>query len=78
MKDFEIASALNIIAEAHNSRTICIDVRNRFILFEGPEDQEIALTMAVSEFLESIKYIEIEPAKKTGIQTLKENHGWLL
>ena len=45
MKDFEIVSALNIIAEAHNSRTICIDVRNRFVSFEGPPAQEVALAI---------------------------------
>jgi len=78
MKDYEVASALNIIAEAHNSRTICIDVRNRFVSFEGPPAQEVALAIAVEDFMSSVEYIEIEPVIEAGIQTLKENHGWLL
>jgi len=40
MTDYEVASALNIIAEAHNSRTTYIDIANRYVLFEGPEDQD--------------------------------------
>jgi len=78
MTDWEVASALNIIAEAHKSRTTYINVANRYISFEGPEDQEEALAKAVDEFMSSVEYIEIEPEKQTGIQTLKENHGWVI
>lgn len=76
MKDYEVASALNIIAEAHNSRTTCIDIANRYILFEGPEDQEIALAIAVSEFMESIEYIDIEPVIEPGLQMINDKMGW--
>jgi len=78
MTDWEVASALNIIAEAHKSRTTYIDVANRYVSFEGPEEQEIALSIAVEKFMRSIKYIEIKPVVEPGIQTLKENIGWVI
>ena len=76
MKDFEVASALNIIAESHNSRAIMIDITNRVISFEGPEEHEVALSIAVSEFMESIKYIDIEPVIEPGIQQLTDKVSW--
>ena len=76
MKDFEVASALNIIAESHNSRAIYIDIANRYISFEGPPAQEEALAIAVSEFMASIKYIDIEPVIEPGIQQLTDKVSW--
>jgi len=64
MTDFEVASALNIIAESHNSRAIMIDIANRVITFEGPEEQEKLLAIAVSEFMNTIKYIDPELFRK--------------
>jgi len=76
MTDYEIASALNIIAEAYNSRTVYIDVPNRFVSFEGPEDKEAALAIAVEEFMRTVEFIEIEPAKQTGIKMINKKVGW--
>jgi len=76
MTDWEVASALNIIAEAHKNRTTYIDVANRYISFEGPENQEEALAKAVDEFMSSVEYIEIEPEKQTGIQQLTDKISW--
>jgi len=72
MTDYEVASTLNIIAEAHNSRTTCIDISNRYVLFEGPEDQEIALAIAVENFMSTVEYIETEP----NIQIINDKIGW--
>ena len=72
MTDYEVAIALNIIAESHNNRTACIDIANRYILFEGPEDQEIALAIAVENFMSTVEYIETEP----NIQIINDKIGW--
>ena len=64
MTDYEVASALNIIAEAHNSRTTYIDIANRYVLFEGPEDQEIALSIAVENFMSTVEYMGETPTGK--------------
>ena len=72
MTDYEVASALNIIAEAHNSRTACIDIANRYVLFEGPENQEYALAIAVENFMSTVEYIEAKP----NIQIINDKIGW--
>jgi len=72
MTDYEVASALNIIAEAHNSRTTYINIANRYILFEGPKDQEEALAIAVENFMSTVEYIEAEP----NIQMINDKIGW--
>jgi len=72
MTDYEVASTLNIIAETHDSRATCIDVANRYVSFEGPKDQEAALIIAVTDFLNSVEYIEAEP----NIQMINDNIGW--
>ena len=77
MNEYEFIQQVALIVTNYNCRTVMIDYENKLINIEGPEEAQIDCAIAVEEFMNSIEYIEIEEVK-TGIQTLKKDHGWMI
>jgi len=76
MDEYEFVAIINLIAANNSCYAYSIDFKTRMIRIEGPEEAQVACSIAISDFMDSIG--EITEVNDDEIQMVKKDVGWVL